>query len=174
MNKFIKLASILAVVFAFAGCASECPHKKHHDCPNCEMSEHKKNHDYKKYDKKSNKLHTKMYSRNKQGGVSEIGYIKFYDTDNGVKMLVNVDNLRDDVDYRVKIYQCNDSKCTNPDTCCMESSMSMEMPLTRKDKNNSMLQETFFISNVNTKQLQGATVFFERDSGYRAAWGFLD
>jgi len=50
----------------------------------------------------------------------------------------------------------------------------LEMPLNRKDKNNPMLQETFIIKDINTNQLQGATIFFERDNGSRAAWGFLD
>ena len=78
------------------------------------------------------------------------------------------------IDYTTKIYQCKDPKCTNPDTCCMETSMSIEMPLTRQNKNNPVLQETFIINNVDTNQLQGATIFFERDNGYRAAWGFLN
>lgn len=178
MKKIIKFASVLALVFTFTGCTTtnECQYKKHHNYDNGEMcTQHKqKNYEHKKHHKNAKKLHSKMYSRNKQGGVSEIGYVKFYDTANGVKMFVNVENLRDGVDYTTKIYQCKDAKCTNPDTCCMETSMSLEMPLTRKDKSNSMLQETFFINNVTTDQLQGATVFFERDNGYRAAWGFLD
>ena len=66
------------------------------------------------------------------------------------------------------------TKCMNPDTCCRETTMALEMPLTRKNKNNPTLQETFIIKNVNAKQLQGGTIFFERDGGYRAAWGFID
>ena len=108
------------------------------------------------------------------GEPSEIGYVKFYDIDDGVKMVVNVDKLRNDIDYTTKIYQCTDAKCTNPDTCCMETTMSLEMPLTRKNKKSPTLQETFIIKNINTNHLQGATIFFERDKGYRAAWGFLD
>ena len=99
---------------------------------------------------------------------------KFYDIDQGVKMVVNVDHLRDGVDYTTKIYQCKDAKCMNPDTCCRETTMALEMPLTRKNKMSPKLQETFIIKNVNAKQLQGATIFFERDRGYRAAWGFID
>ena len=115
-----------------------------------------------------------MYTRNNHGEASEIGYVKFYDCDQGVKMVVNVDHLRPNVDYTTKIYQCKDAKCTNPDTCCMETSMSLEMPLVRNDKTEATLQKTFIINNVTTDQLHGATIFFERDNGYRAAWGFVD
>ncbi len=169
MKKIIKLISALAVIGIVSGCTNttECTHKKHHDKNYQEMS-------YNKHKKHGNKLHSKMYTRNNMGEATEIGYIKFYDFADGVKMVVNVDKLRNDVDYTTKIYQCKDARCTNPDTCCMETTMSLEMPLTRKNKKNPMLQETFIIKNMTTGQLQGATVFFERDNGYRAAWGFLD
>lgn len=176
MKKLIKLASVLTVILSFAGCTTtnECPYKKHHNYSAPEMSQQHTNCEHKKHHKNTNKKHTKMYTRNNHGEASEIGYVKFYDTDNGVKMVVNVDKLRNGVDYTTKIYQCTDARCTNPDTCCMTSTMSLEMPLTRANKNNPVLQETFFINNVTTDQLTGATIFFERDNGYRAAWGFLD
>ena len=176
MKKLIKFASVFAVILTFAGCTTtnECGYKKHQNYEHPEMCQKHKKCDHKKHDRKMKKLHSKMYTRNNHGEASEIGYVKFYDVSGGVKMVVNVDKLRNGVDYTTKIYQCNDAKCTNPDTCCMSTSMSLEMPLTRKDKNNAVLQEAFFINNVSTDQLQGATVFFERDNGYRAAWGFLD
>lgn len=170
MKNIIKIISALAVIATVSGCTNttECDqHKKYHDKNYQEMS-------HNNHKKHRNKLHSKMYTRNNQGNATEIGYVKFYDVADGVKMVVNVDKLRNDIDYTTKIYQCTDAKCMNPDTCCMETTMSLEMPLTRKDKKNPMLQETFFIQNVNTNQLQGATVFFERGNGYRAAWGFLD
>jgi len=176
MKKIIKIASILGVVAMVAGCASShnCQYKKHYQnsetCQKCG----KKTCDHKMRKHSGNKVHTKMYTRNNHGEASEIGYVKFYDIDQGVKMVVNVDKLRNGIDYTTKIAQCVDPKCTNPDTCCMQTTMSLEMPLNRKDKNNPMLQETFIIQDINTNQLQGATIFFERDNGYRAAWGFLD
>lgn len=180
MKKILKLLSALAVIVTVTGCTNtnEYNHKKHYYndeqvCTQCG----KKNCEHKKHyynDKHKNKLYSKMYTRNNHGEASEIGYVKFYDIDSGVKMVVNVDKLRDDIDYTTKIYQCKDAKCTNPDTCCKETTMSLEMPLTRKNKKSPMLQETFIIKNINTNHLQGATIFFERDKGYRAAWGFLD
>jgi hypothetical protein len=56
----------------------------------------------------------------------------------------------------------------------METSMALEMPLVRNNKTDATLQKTFIINNVTTDQLRGATIFFERDKGYRAAWGFVD
>ncbi len=172
MKKIVKLISALAIVLTFSGCANDCPHKQNHTQNTYEQC-HNANCTNKAH-KHHKKLHTKMYTRNNHNEATEIGYVKFYDIDQGVKMVVNVDKLRNGVDYTTKIYQCKDAKCTNPDTCCSETYMSLEMPLTRKDKNNPMLQETFIINNVNTNQLQGATIFFERDNGYRAVWGFLD
>jgi len=175
MKKFIKLLSVCALTFTIAACTCtkqpDCPYKhQNHQ----EMSQHEKPYHQNKQHQRRTKTHSKMYTRNNLGEATEIGYVKFYDVNDGVKMVVNVDKLRNGVDYTTKIYQCKDAKCTNPDTCCMETYMSLEMPLTRKNKNNPMLQETFFIKNVNTGQLQGATIFFERDNGYRAAWGFVD
>jgi len=175
MKKFIKLVSALTIILTFTGCttSNDCQYKKHKNyqetCQKCG----EKNCEHKMH-KQSKKLHTKIYSRNKQGGISEIGYIKLYDSAQGVKMFVNIDNLRTGVDYIAKISQCKDAKCTNPDKCCMDTIMTMEMPLTRKDKANSALQETFIINDITTDKLQGATIFLERDNGYRAAWGFFD
>lgn len=177
MKKFIKLLSTCAVALTIAGCTcsqhTDCPYKHQHQNYK-EMSQYETQNHQKQQHQRRNKIHSKMYTRNNYGEPSEIGYIKFYDINDGVKMVVNVDKLRNGIDYTTKIYQCKDAKCTNPDTCCMETYMALEMPLTRKNKNNPMLQETFIINNVTTGQLQGATVFFERNNGYRAAWGFLD
>ena len=175
MKKIIKLISVFALIAIVAGCTSSntCPYKKnnYHQSP----EQHQKcNQQNCKHKKNKSKLHSKIYTRNNHGEATEIGYVKFYDIDQGVKMVVNIDKLRNGIDYTTKIYQCKDAKCTNPDTCCMETSMSLEMPLTRQNKNNPMLQETYIINNVNSDQLQGATVFLERDNGYRAAWGFLN
>ena len=178
MKKLIKIIAVLGVVITMSACTTDndCQYKNKQynnetTCPycgqqNCNHKMHHKN--------KANKKFSKMYTRNNHGEASEIGYVKFYDAGQNVKMVVNVDKLRNGVDYTTKIYQCSDPKCTNPDTCCMETTMSLEMPLTRKNKNSPMLQETFIIENVNTNQLEGATIFFERDNGYRAAWGFID
>ena len=179
MKKFIKIISALAIIVSISGCCStsnEYQHKKNHKCDNSEICTQcgEKKCEHKMHKKHGKKLHSKMYTRNNYGDTTEMGYVKFYDIDQGVKMVVNVEHLRNNVDYTTKIYQCADAKCTNPDTCCMETTMSLEMPLTRKNKTNPVLQETFIINNVTTDQLQGATVFFERDNGYRAAWGFLD
>ena len=177
MKKILKLLSALVVIATVAGCTqnNECQHhKKYNDtgvCEQCGSKNCKHKQHLEKYHKKS---YAKMYTRNNHNEASEIGYVKFYDIDKGVKMVVNVDHLRPNVDYTTKIYQCSDAKCTNPDTCCMESTMSLQMHLTRNDKTNPKLQKSYVIYNVTTDQLKDATIFFERDNGYRAAWGFLD
>lgn len=179
MKTPVKLLSAMALALSVTGCTTpnDYGHKRHNDNEYQERYVERRNtycHEKKYHNNRSDKTYSKMYTRNNYGDASEIGYIKFYDIDQGVKMVVNVDHLRDGVDYTTKIYQCKDTKCMNPDTCCRETTMALEMPLSRKNKSNSKLQETFIIKNVNTKQLQGATVFFERDNGYRAAWGFID
>ena len=176
MKKIIKLLIACCFAVTVTGCCTTSDNGTYNHNKNYQET-YKQCHNHNcanKTHKHSKKMFAKMYTRNNHGEASEIGYVKFYDIDNGVKMVVNVDKLRDGIDYTTKIYQCKDAKCMNPDTCCKETTMALEMPLTRKNKNNPMLQETFIIQDVNTNQLQGATVFFERDNGYRAAWGFLD
>ena len=179
MKKFTKIISALALVIGVTGCTTtnDYGHKRHNEN---EFQEYTERHGdktcaHKQYqNNRSDKMYVKMYTRNNHNEASEIGYVKFYDIDQGVKMVVNVDHLRDGIDYTTKIYQCKDRRCTNPDTCCRETTMALEMPLTRKDKNNPKLQETFIIKNINAKQLQSGTIFFERDNGHRGAWGFID
>lgn len=177
MKKIIKLFPIVAVIATLSACTTvnDCPYKKHYDNQPCtQCGEKNCKHKMHYNQKKTNKVYSKMYTRNNHGEASEIGYVKFYDIDQGVKMVVNVDHLRPNVDYTTIIAQCKDAKCTNPDTCCRETVMSMQMPLVRNNKTDSTLQKSFIINNVTTDQLHGATIFFERDNGYRAAWGFVD
>ena len=64
-----------------------------------------------------NSVYAKMYTHSSNGGESKMGHIKFKETDNGLKMMVDLKDLRPGVQYNVKLYQCdmcyNDAKCCN-------------------------------------------------------------
>lgn len=177
MNKVIKktltLTSMVGIVAVLAGCTGMCPaqkqpmqHKKHvKTAPSIEY--------YQTYsDADINQVKTTMYTRSSQGGESKMGYIKFTETDSGLKMTIDVQDLRPGVTYTPRIYQCN--PCTsNATTCCSHTILSTNLPKLRIDE-PGRLEETYMLRGITASQLQNAKIYLERDGGYKAAWGTLD
>ena len=117
-------------------------------------------------------LHAKMYTHSSNGGESKMGYIKFHQTDNGLKMKVDLKDMRPGVPYHVKVYQCG--SCHNDARCCSNAKkMSMDMPMLQTGK-SGRLEQTYMLQGVTASQLQGANIYLERDGGYKAGWGKLE
>ena len=112
-------------------------------------------------------MKAKMYTRSSSGGTSEMGYIKFAPSDNGVNMMVDVTDLRPGKDYTVKIYPCG--ACSDY-SCCATKCMNVTLPVLSID-NPGRLTQTFNISGVNCTDLNNAKIVLLRDGGYKAAWG---
>lgn len=115
----------------------------------------------------SNVMKAKMYTRSSNGGTSEMGYVKFAPTNNGVNMTVDVTDLRPGKDYTVKIYPCG--KCSDY-SCCSSQCMNLNLPVLSIDTPGRLTQ-TFNIPGVSCSDLKNAKIVFLRDGGYKAAWG---
>ncbi|MBQ0012968.1 MAG: hypothetical protein KBS86_00120 [Proteobacteria bacterium] len=164
-SKAVVCASVLGAIVTLSACT--CPAAKH-------SKQHKKTDPvvfYQTYeDADVNKVTAKMYTRNSQGGESKMGYIKFYETDSGLKMLVSLDDLRLNKTYNVKIYPCQvqeDSKWS-----CDSTSMNIDLP-TLTNSHANKLEESYIIRGLTATQLKNSKIVLERDGGYKAAWGKL-
>ena len=178
-KKLSLFASVLGAVVLLTGCMMDCPGKKHHP---------KKVHRaqpvevveaaetivvYQTYeDADVNSVYAKMYTHSSNGGESKMGHIKFKDTDNGLKMTVDLKDLRPGVQYNVKIYQC--SACYNDANCCNSSKkINLQLPMLQTGESRR-LNQTYMIQGVSAAQLNGANIYLERDGGYKAGWDKLE
>lgn len=173
IKKTLKLTSVLGVVAILAGCAGMCPnqrrmHNKKQPVKTTQTVEY-----YQTYsDADVNRVKATMYTRSSHGGESKMGYIKFTETDSGLKMIVDVKDLRPGVTYTPRIYQCNPC-ASNATTCCSRTMLTADLPRLRIDA-PGRLEETYMIRGLMAGQLQNAQIYLERDGGYKAAWGTLD
>ena len=111
-----------------------------------------------------------MFTKNSNGGESAMGTIKFKETDNGLKMKVDLEHLRPGKVYTAHVYQCFDC---NTSTCCSTEPMAIELPKL-KITNAGRLQQSYIIRGLTATQLSNAQLVLTRDNGYKAAWGKLN
>lgn len=181
IKKTVVFASVLGAAAILAGCTTGCPTKHHKKTMNhnkqyvqpVEMIESDTIVVYQTYENADvNHVYAKMYTHSSRGGESKMGHIKFRDTDNGLKMEVDLKDLRDGVPYTVKLYQCG--SCYNDVKCCNASnSMNVKLPMLETGK-SGRLNETYMIQGLSAAQLNGANIYLERDGGYKAGWGKLE
>lgn len=171
INKTFKLSCLIGLMAVLSGCAGMCPmhkpeHKKH------AKPAHRVEY-YQTYnDADVNQVKAKMYTRSRHGGESKMGCVKFKETDSGLKMSVDLIDLRPGVVYTPRIYQCN--QCSSQSgKCCGRSMISADLPKLQIS-HAGRLEETYMLRGLTAKQLQNAQIYLERDGGYRAAWGTLD
>ena len=168
-NKSLFLmASLCGVALFTAGCTT-CPtgvHKYNHEqkMQGKHHHKHKDKSDLKKYDES---VHAKMYTRSSSGGESEMGFVKFDETDDGLNMTVDLVDLRPGKVYSAQVYQC--STCDNG-VCCAAEAMSVDLPQI-KAPNKGRLQKSYKVHGLTTTQLNNAKLILTRDGGHKAAWG---
>lgn len=178
MKKMFMFTSVLGVAALLSACAS-CPEKKAHHHRNAvyaqpvEMIESDTIVVYQTYPKSDvDKVYAKMYTHSSRGGTSYMGHIKFHDTDNGLKMVVDLKDLRPGVPYTVKLAKCG--MCEHNETgCCNKKMMNVGLPMLETGTSRK-LDQTYMIQGVTAAQLNGAHVWLERDGGYKAGWGKLE
>ena len=179
-NKLSLFASVLGAVVLLTGCMMDCPAKKHHPAKKMHRAQPVEVVEatdtivvYQTYeDADVNQVYAKMYTHSSQGGQSKMGHIKFKDTDNGLKMMVDLKDLRPGVQYNVKIYQCN--SCYNDANCCNASKkVNLQLPMLQTGESRR-LNQTYMIQGISAAQLDGANIYLERDGGYKAGWGKLE
>ena len=164
-NKTLFLMASLCGVALLTSCCStdtKAPHK------------HKKHHDpmvfQQKYDSSDvDVVHAKMFTRSSRGGESEMGFIKFKETKDGLKMKVSLIDLRPGIVYTAQIYQCG---TCNDSTCCDMSPMNIDLPQI-KVNTPGRLEQSYIIRGLAATQLNNAKLVLTRDGGYKAAWGTL-
>lgn len=177
-KKVSMIASVVGVAVVLSGCSS---------CPNKHGPNHYKNMNYAQpveliesdaivvyqtYENADiNKLYAKMYTHSSKGGESKMGHIKFHETDNGLKMIVDLKDLRPGVPYNVRLYQCG--SCNNDVNCCSKSAMNVKLPMLETGESRR-LNQTYMIQGLNAAQINGANIYLERDGGYKAGWGKLE
>ena len=173
-------ASLLGATGLLSGCMMECPNKKthHHKSvqrmqPVAVVEETDAIAVYQTYeDADVNHVYAKMYTHSSRGGESKMGHIKFKDTDNGLKMMVDLKDMRPGVQYHVKLYQCG--TCYNDAKCCTNAKkMDIQMPMLQTGT-SGRLDQTYMIQGLSAAQLEGANIYLERDGGYKAGWGKLE
>lgn len=173
MQNIVKKVFVASSVVAMAALLSGCtlcsgPKKaKHHPVqkPAAEAVVF-----YQTYeDADVNAVAAKMYTRSVRGGESKMGHVKFTEVDAGLKMEVDLIDLRPGVTYTMRIHPC--SACASG-MCCSNTAMPMAMPTLRIDK-AGRLQESFIIRGLTAEKLNHAKLYLERDGGYKAAWGTI-
>ncbi len=180
-KKMLMFASVLGAAIMLSGCMMECPNKKaarHHKPaqrvqPVAVVEETDAIVVYQTYENADvDHVYAKMYTHSSNGGESKMGHIKFKDTDNGLKMTVDLKDLRPGVQYNVKLYQCN--ACYNDAKCCNNSKlMNVQLPMLQAGLSRH-LNQTYMIQGLSAAQLNGANIYLERDGGYKAGWGKLE
>ena len=111
-----------------------------------------------------------MATRSSQGGDAEMGTIWFNETQDGLKMTVDLVYLRPNKTYTAQIYQCG---ACNDNTCCAIEAMSVDLPKLQVSSNGERLQQTYIVRGLTATQLNNAKLILTRDGGYKAAWGTL-
>lgn len=114
-----------------------------------------------------NVLKGAIYTRSSRGGVSDMGWIKFAQTDTGMKMMVDLTDLRPGKDYTVKLYKCG--TCDGGD-CCTKQCIGAKLPMLSIDQ-PGRLSQTYDVRGVKWQDLINAKIVLTRDGGYKAAWG---
>jgi hypothetical protein len=180
-KKTFCAASVFAIAGVLGGCTVECPkkrgvmHQPRHPeyVQPVEVMESDTIIVYQTYeDADVNHLYAKMYTHSSNGGESKMGHIKFKETENGLKMMVDLKDMRPGVQYSVKVYQC--STCYNDARCCNNSKkINVQLPMLQTGM-SGRLDQTYMIRGVSAAQLNGANIYLERDGGYKAGWGKLE
>ena len=167
MKTLFLWASLFGVVGVLGGCA--CPvngrHAHHHGKP---VNTTETVVVYEAYDVSDiNSVTAKMFTRSSRGGESAMGTIKFKETDSGLKMKLDLIDLRPGKTYTMHIYQCG--SC-NTYACCNETPMALELP-NIMIKSAGRLQQSYMLQGLTAGQLNNAKLVLTRDGGYKAAWG---
>ena len=174
-NLFL-ITSVCALSVLISGCTMcHMPQPSQHE-------QHIKNKHHKKHknapvifqqtytDSDIHNVKASMYTRSANGGESEMGFIQFKETDNGLKMVVDLVDLRPGKTYTAQIYQCG---TCNDSICCDTETMSIDLPQI-KTNSNSRLQQYYIIRGLTATQLNNAKLILTRYGGYKAAWGTLN
>lgn len=173
IKKMFMFTSILGVAVLMAACSSDSKQAKSSD--GMEYYQTQEHADVKK-------VNAKMYTHSSSGGESRMGDIKFVETESGLKMEVDLKDLRPGVEYTINAYKMDCGDMTEEEMkkakkdkaefkkMCDKEKMSVNLP-TLKAGASGKLEETFMIRGLTAKQLNNAKITLSRDGNDKAAWG---
>lgn len=182
-NKNLFLIASLCGVCLLTSACTTCPTQTHEH--SMYKEHHNKDKAHKKHKQHDNspvifqqtysgsdikKVKANMVTRSAQGGEAEMGAIWFKETDDGLKMNVDLVYLRPNTLYTAQVYQCG---ACNDNTCCAMEAMSVELPQLKVSNSGDRLQESYIVRGLTATQLNNAKLILTRDGGYQAAWGTL-
>lgn len=171
IKKLLVLSSMFTMAVLLSGCTTMCGgHKKPYHAQAKKAQPAEAVMYYQTYeDAAINRVSAKMFTRSSRGGESKMGYVKFAESDAGLKMDIDLQDLRPGVTYTMRIHQCN---ACDSGMCCANNAMPITLPTLRIEK-AGRLQESFVIRGLTAQQLNNAKLYLTRDGGYKAAWGTI-
>jgi hypothetical protein len=184
----LVMASLCGICLVTSGCTNTCPTHQHKQHGHHEQNEqmHGQKHNKHKHQQKMQQSETVVFYQNyaaddvhnvtanmetksNNGGTAEMGTIQFMETDDGLKMNVDLMYLRPNTNYNVQIYQCG---ACNDTTCCAVTAMNVDLPQLMIESDNR-LQQSYIIRGLTATQLNNGQIILTRDGGHKAAWGML-
>lgn len=177
MKKIFLLTSLCSICLLTSACTT-CPTQSHnkYDYPEQHHKKHKRHGEQpvifqQNYNSSDiTKVKAKMSTRSDNGGETEMGAIWFKETDDGLKMVVDLIYLRPNKTYTAEIYQCG---ACNDNTCCAVEAMSVDLPTLQVNNDGERLTQSYIVRGLTATQLNNAKILLKRDGGYKAAWGTL-
>ena len=183
-NKTLFLITSLCSICLLTSACTTCPtqNSEHYKYQEQHHKKHMKKHMKQKPESESivfyqsyeeSDIHNvkgKMYTNSSQGGESEMGIIQFQETNDGLKMTVDLIDLRPGKTYTASIYQCE--TCNENSICCDTEAMSIDLPQI-KTNSKERLKQSYIVRGLTASQLNNAKFILTRDGGYKAAWGTL-
>ena len=169
------MTSLCGLALLTSGCMTCSPGPQKYPEQRMHEKHHKNKHEptvfYQNYDDEGiSHVHAKMFTRSSEGGDAEMGFVKFKETNDGLKMMVDLMYLRPGKIYTAQVYQCG---ACNDATCCATTPMVVDLPQI-KSANGDRLQQSYIIRGLTATQLNNAQLVLTRDGGYKAAWGTLN
>ena len=177
VKNILITASAVGIAVILGGCSSSSSPSAGYS----EKSEKPESVSYVKTHQKEDvkKVYAKMYQKNKKDGTKDsMGHIRFSETDSGLKMLVELKDVRSGVEYKLRVYDLVDcEKKEGKSKTCTKNDRYLDLPTIIGDKNKK-IQDTYMLTNVSAKELKNAKISLHRDddkgNDLKVGWGIIE
>ena len=173
IKKMLMVVSIVGVTVMIAGCSSSNDSAKTENETKTEYVQTHQNDDVKT-------VKAKMYQKKlKDGTADEMGYIKFTETESGLKMVTDLKKVRPDVEYKLYVYDIKGCDKSMKDKSkdkkkCDKEKKDIDLPELVGDKDGTV-KTTFMITGLTAAELEDAKITLVRDDDHgekvKVGWG---